>query len=802
MFKRISFLSIILLCCSSISFAQHTSKDYPISPVDFTHVSIDDQFWKPRIETNRNITIPFAFGMCEETGRVENFELAGGLTEGEHHGDYPFDDTDVYKIIEGASYSLAVKYDPELDKYLDELITKIATAQEDDGYLYTCRTNQCSRLLRWMGNERWEKLNSHELYNMGHLYEAAFAHYTATGKKNLLNIALKNAELINKVFGPAPKQKHCPSGHQIIEMGLVKLYRATGEEKYLKLAKFFLDETGYGHDGHKLSEYSQDHKPIVEQDEAVGHAVRAGYMYSGIADVAALTGNKDYLAAIDRIWDNVVLKKLYITGGLGARSMGEGFGDNYELPNMTAYCETCASIANVYWNHRLFLLHGDSKYIDVMERTLYNSLLSGASLSGDRFFYDNPLESDGSHERQPWFGCACCPGNVTRFLSSFPGYVYAVKDNNIFVNLYAAGKGEISIGDNNVEMIQETNYPWDGKIVITVNPDNKNEFAIKVRIPGWSRNEVVAGDLYKYLNKNDEKVTIQVNRAAVDYELSQGYASIYRTWASGDKIELNFPIPVRRIISNEKVITNHGRMALQRGPIVYCLEGKDQPGKTSLNLFIEDSTQIKTEFNKDLLGGVIVLKGKSSEVIGEADSNLEEVVEQEFTAIPYYSWNNRGKDKMIVWVPRDIADTYPTPQPTIASTSIASASIPYPQGMNDQFEPMSSHYTSYPFFYWWLKHGSEEWAQYDFAKTETVSSADVYWLVLDHYDGKHRVPESWQLLYKDGEEWKPVVNKSEYTTFVDEYNHVEFEPVTTSALRLTAKLQKDASAGIIEWKVN
>ncbi|OGU56381.1 MAG: six-hairpin glycosidase [Ignavibacteria bacterium RBG_13_36_8] len=799
------FLTVVCLCLLSSSIilkAQKIEKDYPITPVSFTQVKINDTFWRERMDTNCLVTIPFAFRMCEETGRISNFEIAGDLKEGEHKGDYPFDDTDPYKVLEGASYSLAVEYDPQLDQYLDELISKISAAQEDDGYLYTCRTNKCTRLLRWMGNERWEKLNSHELYNMGHLYEAAYAHYQATGKKNLLDVALKNAELINKVFGPAPNQKHCPSGHQIIEMGLVKLYRLTGDEKYLNLAKFFLDETGYGHDGHKLSEYSQDHKPIIEQDEAVGHAVRAGYMYSGIADVAALTGNKDYINAIDRIWNNVVSKKLYITGGIGARSMGEGFGENYELPNMTAYCETCASIANVYWNHRLFLLHGEAKYIDVMERTLYNSLLSGVSLSGNRFFYDNILESDGTYERLPWFGCACCPGNITRFLSSFPGYVYAVKDNDIFVNLFVSGTGNINLGNNKIELTQETDYPWDGKITITVLPENKSTFSVLVRIPGWAQNIPVPSDLYKFLYDIDEKVTPLVNGKEINFEIINGYAVINRKWKDGDRIELNLSLPVRRILSNENVECNQNKITLQRGPIVYCLEGKDQPGKTSLNLFIEDSTPITVEFKKDFLGGVTVLKGKSSAVIGEENSDLEEVVEQEFTAIPYSVWNNRGKDEMAVWIPRDLSNTYPRLQPTIASTSTATASVDYPVGLNDQFDPQSSHDISYPFFYWWLKRGTEEWVQYDFEKPETVSSVEVYWLELDHYDGKHRVPESWQLLYKNGDEWKPIENLTPFTTEKDKYNIVSFKPVTVQAIRLTAKLQTDASAGIIEWKVN
>jgi len=423
--KQIFFLLLffsLLFSCQRSPEWKAPADDYPIQAVPFTQVKMTDAFWKPRIDTNRLVSIPYAFEQSEVTGRIGNFALAGGLIRGEHKGDFPFDDTDVYKIIEGASYSLAVEYDADLDRYVDSLIYLIGQAQEDDGYLYTCRTNQCSRLERWMGKQRWERLNSHELYNCGHLYEAAVAHFTATGKRTLLDVALKNADLICTVFGPDSSQKHCPSGHPIVEMALVKLYRVTGEQKYLDLAKYFLDETGAGTDGHPLSQYSQDHMPIKQQDEAVGHAVRFGYLYSGVTDVAAITGDQEYMLAAERVWDNVVAKKFYITGGIGARGMGEGFGENYELPNMTAYCETCASIANVYWNQRMFQMTGDSRYIDVLEKTLYNALLSGVSISGDRFFYDNLLEDNGTCERQPWFGCACCPGNITRFMASVSGY--------------------------------------------------------------------------------------------------------------------------------------------------------------------------------------------------------------------------------------------------------------------------------------------------------------------------------------------------------------------------------------------
>ena len=464
--KRAFFLigmTALTICASAGKQKQPSA---PIQEVPFTQVHLNDGFWSPRIEINRTVSIPSAFHECEVNGRFDNFALAAGLIKGEHKGDFSFDDTDPYKVIEGASYSLAVHYDVRLDHYLDSVINIIAQAQEPDGYLTTCVTNKCTRLSGWWGTHKWEKINSHELYNSGHLIESAVAHYRATGKKTFLNVAIKNADLlVCKTFGPNEGQIHRPGGHPIIEMALCKLYKVTGDKKYLEGAKYFVDETGRCTDGHKPSEYSQDHMPILSQDEIVGHAVRAGYLYSGVADVAALTGDKAYFKALERIWENMSSKKLFITGGIGSRPQGEGFGPNYELNNHTAYCETCAAIANVYWNYRMFLATGKSKYIDVCERALYNNVLSGVSLSGDKFFYDNPLESDGEHERQKWFGCACCPGNITRFVASVPGYIYAQQGKDIFVNLYAQGKAKIG----NIELEQTTDYPWDGSPRVVVS---------------------------------------------------------------------------------------------------------------------------------------------------------------------------------------------------------------------------------------------------------------------------------------------------------------------------------------------
>ena len=620
-------------------------KDYPIKPTPFTDVHLDDAFWSPRLETNRRVTIPFAFEKCQETGRTDNFAIAGGLMDGSYHGVYPFDDSDVYKTIEGAAYSLSLERDEELEKYLDDLIAKIAAAQEGDGYLYTVRTIDPRGMLDWTGAERWSNLGrSHELYSVGHMVEAAVAHYQATGKRAFLDVALKSADLVARVFGPN-KLRDVP-GHQEIELGLVRLYRATGDEKYLELARFFLDERGHAHGRALYGPYAQDHEPVVEQREAVGHAVRATYMYASMADVAALSGDAAYVQALERLWDNVVSKKLHLTGGIGARREIEGFGENYELPNHATYNETCAAIGNAMWNHRMFLLHGDAKYLDVLERVLYNGFIAGVSMSGDTFFYTNPLAADGEYEfnegaatRVPWFDCSCCPGNVARFMPALVGYVYAHRDDALYVNLFANGKSRVKLQDNGVRIEQETRYPWDGRVKITVAPERAAEFALHVRVPGWARNQPVPGDLYGYLRES-QKATLKVNGEQKALDLEKGFARLRRTWREGDVIELDLPMPVRRILCHERVANNAGKVALERGPIVYCVEGVDNGGKLR-DLVLPDDAPLRAEYRQDVLNGVVVVR---SQVSGK---------ERELVAVPYYAWSHRGVGEMAVWLGRE-----------------------------------------------------------------------------------------------------------------------------------------------------
>ena len=782
-------------------------RDYPVKPVPFTSVHFTDAFWAPRLEINRKVTIPFAFKKDEETKRIYHFERAAAVLRGETLTDksppgYPFDDTDVYKVIEGAAYALNVEPDPKLESYVDGLIDKIAAAQEADGYLYTTRTIDPQKPHPWAGTKRWEleKVDSHELYDLGHLYEAAVAYYQATGKRKLLDVALKSADLLDHTFGPG-KQSIWP-GHQITEMGLAKLYRATGDVRYLNLAKFMLDVRGP--DGSKGAgrKYNQSHMKVTEQTEAVGHAVRATYMYSGMADVAALVGDPSYVNAIDKIWGDVTEKKIYITGGIGATGSGEAFGSAYELPNMTAYNETCAAVGNDYWNQRLFLLHGDAKYVDVFERTLYNGLISGVSLDGQSFFYPNPLESAGQHRRSPWFGVACCPGNITRFLPSLPGYVYAQQRDTIYVNLFVGSTADIKLDNGQqVRIVQETRYPWDGAIKMTITPARSSMLTMNVRIPGWARNEPIPSSLYSFVDRNDEPVVLRVNGKQMPVAVEKGYVSVKRKWKKGDVIELNLPMPVRRIQANELVIADRGRIALQRGPIVYAVEWPDNADGHVRNLVVPNDSALTAEFKPDLLNGVAVIKGKAVSLAYNQQGTVDKR-EQTFTAIPYYAWANRGPGEMTVWISNSEANARPQPFPTVASTSkVTTSGGQNPRAINDQNEPQSSRDPSNSYFHWWPKKGTTEWVEYAFNKTTTVSEVELYWFD-DTGTGQCRVPQSWRLLYKDGQSWKPVEASATFGVEKDRYNKLTFKPVTTDGLRLEVTLQPTWSAGIQEWKAH
>lgn len=619
---------------------------YAIQQVDIQNIKVKDEFWLPIIERVQKKTIEYAIEKCSEEGRFDNFLIAGGEMDGTVKGAMPFDDTDVYKIIEGASNSLISSPNPELEKLMDSLVSIIKVGQEKDGYLTTWRTiDPASPPATWVEvdkGERWESLfMSHELYNAGHLFEAAVVHYKATGKRNFLDIAIKNADLMVETFGDEEGKIPAVPGHQIIETGLIKLYQVTGKEDYLKLSKYFLDNRGNPENHELFGPYSQDHLPVVEQEEVVGHAVRAVYMYAAMTDIAAIEKDTAYLKAVNALWDNMVNKKMYVTGGIGAKHEGEAFGENYELPNLTAYNETCASIGDVYWNHRLHNLTGDVKYFDVIERTLYNGLISGLSLDGEKFFYPNALESDGVYKfnqgactRKDWFDCSCCPTNVIRFIPAMPGLIYSKQANNIYVNLYAANDATVDLKDHKVQLSQETSYPWDGKVKLTVKPEQAGEFSIKLRVPGWARNEVLPGNLYDYSAQIDQNNVVSLNGEKLEVDEQNGYFTISRVWEPGDVVELNFPMEVRKVIANPLVEEDKGKMSLEYGPMVYAVEEIDNKD-TFDDIQLAPNEEFKVEMQPELLGGVNTISN------------------DKLTAIPYYAWSNRGIGKMKVWLPAE-----------------------------------------------------------------------------------------------------------------------------------------------------
>jgi len=799
--KALFTVTGLIILFSGCAKKSSSRADYPIQPVSFTSVKLTDNFWAPRIKKNASVTIPIAFGYCESTGRVKNFDIAAGRDTGKFQTIYPFDDSDVYKIIEGASYSLQTFADPKLEAYLDTLIHKIGLAQEPDGYLYTNRTiaekHGGKGLHEWAGKNRWEmdSVLSHELYNLGHLYEAAVAHYQATGKRTLLDIALKSADLVNKDFG-YDRIKVYP-GHQVIEMGLVKLYRVTGEKKYLNLARFFLDIRGP-----KGQQYNQANLKPVDQTEAVGHSVRATYMYSGMADIAAIENDAPYLNAITKIWANLVYEKMYLTGGIGASGGNEGFADPFVLPNMSAYCETCASIGDIFFNHRLFLLHGQSKYIDILEKTLYNSMLSGVSLSADRFFYPNPLESNGQHLRQAWFGCACCPSNVARFVPAIPGYVYAVTDKELYVNLFISNDANITLGNRKLKITQKANFPWDGKVEILVNPETSGKFTIKLRIPGWAKNEAMPGGLYKFTDQNTEPVILKVNGEVADLKLVDGYAAISRRWRSGDRVEVEFPMPVRKVIADERVKEDKDKIAFQRGPVIYCAEWPDNNTGNVLDLIVNKDATYTADFESSFLEGTEVIKTSGVQAERTLDGKIETLQEEPLKLIPYSLWNNRGAGQMMVWFPTSTQSSHPLPAPTVANRSKMKASKITKElsAVNDQTVPSNSNDHSLSYYHWWPDKDKWEWVEYDFERTETISKTKVYWYD-DGPDGVCRIPDTWEILYLTGNMWESVKPLTPYKVTKDGWDSLVFSPVKASAIKIKVKLNKDFSSGIYEWIV-
>ena len=822
----------LAVCAGGGAVAAQGSGNYPITPAGMRDVAVKGGFWLPRFETNRLVTVKADFRKSEETGRISNFELAGERAGSGFKG-IPFNDSDVYKIIEGAAYTLVMHPDPELEKYLDDLIEKIAKAQETDGYLYTARTLCYWRDVReqrknnWsshmMGPTRWSHCaHSHELYNVGHMYEAAAAYYWVTGKRRLLDVSIKNADLVCRTFGPAPDQLKFVPGHEEIELALCKLYLATGDEKYLRQAKHFLDQRGTKeaadkHPNDKVfaqsgalvkakemgapGAYNQNHLPVTEQREAVGHAVRATYLYCGMADVAALTGNADYVKAIDTIWDNVVSKKLHLNGSVGARHKGEAFGENYELPNETAYLETCAGIGLALWNQRMFLMYGDAKYVDVLELGLYNGILSGVSIGGDEFFYPNPLASRGGYKRSKWFGCSCCPVNVVRFIPQIAQFAYATKGNSAYVNLFVDSDAKLKLGNGEVRLSQKTAYPWSGESRIEIaDIDNSqlttHNFQLNVRVPGWCVGRLVPSDLYTQTvpgSLGDFKVS--VNGEPVEVKPVKGYCVIDRAWRKGDVVTVSMNMPVRRVRANENVQSDKGRLAVMRGPILYCAEGVDNGGHVLDKSVAADAAFASTTC--EVLGYVYpaltapatsLLRGLKSTRAKEATLKL----------VPYFAWCHRGAGEMQTWFPVEAR-----PEDAAFDATI-SASFCYAKDATssvcDGVLPKSSDDTKVPRLTFWDHVGTAEWVECEFSGPETVNGVEVYWFD-DGEKGRCRVPQSWKVQWRPAKDapWRTI--DAPCPVGKDRFCACDFaQPVEAQALRLDVQLQKGWSGGILEWR--
>jgi len=763
--------------------------DYAVKPVPLTQVDILDDFWAPRMEVNRNVSIWHCFNKMEEP-----------------------DDFGSPKLIEAAAYMLAKRPDPKLEEYVDQVIDRLVTQLNP-------RLTDPHKAVRVPG----------------HFLEGAVAYYAVTGKRKMLDAALEDGKVIDANFGPG--KRDYISEHEGQKIGLLALYRLTGDEKYLKLAKFFMD--GRGKDGYPRTgeyaidrTYAQDHEPVVKQDEAVGHCVRAMFLYIPLADLAALTGRPEYQEAADKIWEDMVHHKLYLTGSIGSIRFHEQFGSAYELPNLSAWNETCAAYGNVVWNQRLFQLHQDAKYIDVLERVLYNGFADGVSLKGDHFFYQNPLRSFGNYERFDWIDVPCCPPNVVRLLASLGSYVYAQSSDSIYVNLFVGSKAKVGLpSGSTVAIHQETRYPWEGEVSIRINTERAEPFAMLVRIPGWTRNEVVPGDLYEYADKFDEKPTLKVNGQPAELTMERGYARIERKWAKGDTVQLHLPMPVRRVKANAQAQEDREMVALQRGPLVYCAEWPDNNGH-ALNLIVPEDAKFESQWRPELLNGVEVVTGNVEALQREGNSGELEGRPHRLVAIPYHAWSNRGPGEMAVWMPGkpDKAWVAPLPPDPIQAVRSSGGVEKAWTGYNDQNDdiralydgkdPLSSADESYLYFRMRPEPGTAAWIEYEFKAPAQVSSAQVYW-----FDDRRfcRVPASWRVLYKDGNAWKPVANVGPYVVSKDKFNTVSFSPVTTVAMRLEVEpatkfyktgqigppaamfLDKDTQwreFGLLEWRIS
>ena len=757
----------------------------PLEPVPFTAVTIKDRFWSPRQQTNRSATVDHSLAMLEKAGNFVDLDLAA---TGAHEGyqGLLFTDSDLYKVLEGVSFTLATHPNPELEARVDTIITKIRAAQQPDGYL-----NTWYEVTR--PDKKWTNLrDTHELYCAGHLIEAAVAHFRATGKRTLLDIALRFATLIDSRYGPGKLAGY--PGHPELELALVKLWKVTGDARWFALARKFVETRGthFFAEEHATPEskydgtYWLDDVPIRDHEEIKGHAVRAAYLMSGAADVARETGDPAMIAMLDRLWRNTTEKRTFVTGGIGPSGSNEGFTVDYDLPNRTAYQETCASVAIALWGHRMALLHADAQYMDWVERALYNGVLAGVSLDGKGFFYTNPLASGGTHHRSDWFSCACCPPNVLRTIASVGGYAYAVSKNEVYINLFVQGSATLELAAGKVPLNVETDYPWDGKVVLRPAPAKATAFAMHVRVPAWS---------------NGASVT--VNGKPVEPRIEKGYAVVRRTWRKGDALVLNLPMPVEQIMAHPGVRADQHRAALQRGPLVYCLEQIDQEAPLS-QMVVPVDTEFRSAWTPSVLGGIVTLEGQAQLL---SDRNWDRVLYQpaggaksaKIRAVPYAVWDNRRPGAMEVWMPTvEPLGRFGGPEVHAQVSLSFTSGNAQPWGVNDGVPVGKSGDQPDANCHFWPHKGTEEWVQYTWAKPQSIRGVEVFWFD-DTGRGECRLPASWKLQQWANGAWADV--PAEYPIAMDQWSKVSFAPIQTSKLRVVLQMQKGWAAGIHEWKV-
>ena len=772
MFKKLIILLALACFIQACSEKGNTIEIKTLDQISLSDVNISDNFWNPRIEKNRKVSFLNMLDRYEENGGRPN-----------------------PKLMEAGAYLLHKNPDPELQSRLDANFDKLIEYYIQGGQV-----------------REWQRMLNGDLYGAGHFIEASIAYYEATGSEKVLNAAKRVADDIYSHFGHDKRQEI--SQHEEIKIALLRLYELTGDEKYIDLAKFFIDERGHSHNGRELyGKYAQDHKPVVDQDEAVGHTVRATYLYTPLTHLATLTGEQAYISAADRIWEDAVYRKTYLVGHVGAYRDYESFGEAYELPNLNCWNETCAAIGNVFWNYRMFELHRDARYIDMMEKILYNAVLSGVSLNGEEFFYQNPLKTCGGFERHPWYGPNCCPPNVARLLASLGKYIYARNNDEFYVNLFIGSDIAVDLNGQQVHISQETEYPWQGMVKLNISPEEETSFTLHIRIPGWTDNKPIPGNLYNYNDDLDTPVKINLNGEPAQYKQEKGFAVIERKWHKDDIIEIEMEMPVRKVISNEMVADNAGMIAIQRGPIVYCAEGMDNNNNV-LNLYIPDDAGFTAGYNEELLGGVVAVTGNVKVLTRGEDKVSVEENEHKLIAIPYYAWANREPAAMSVWLASDKSRVILDPVPSIASLSRVSSSCGratiednYPGGdvptvarrfypssqagdigfeaLYDQVEPVNSFDGSSTYLRLRPQSGNVAWVQYDFDSEYEISEVSVYWKDDKQYCS---MPQSWNLEYKSGDIWLPVRNTEEYMVERNRFNTVTFEPVAATALRMNIML--------------